>query len=132
MTMRCSRVDASSSWYDLLARVRSGTTGTVHVGCWRGTTRASLLAIKRLHPHLASDATSRRGMIAEADIGMRVRHPNVVAAFDVEDLDSELLLVMEYIEGAALSELLHLAPLLPESVAIRLVLDAAAGLAAVH
>jgi serine/threonine-protein kinase len=106
--------------------------GTVHVGRWRGATRAALVAVKRMHPHLVDDPATRRGMLAEADISMRVRHPNVVAAYDMEDLGSELLLVMEYIEGAALSELLQAAPLLPEPLAIRIVLDAAAGLAAVH
>lgn len=49
----------------------------------------------------------------------------------MEELDGELFLVMDYVEGASLGRLLALAPL-PLRVAGRIVVDAAIGLAAVH
>src|SRR5262249_3779749 len=54
--------------------------------------------------------------------------PNAVGVLDIEELEDELVLVMEYIEGGPLSELLPV----PPRVAIRILLDVAAGLGAAH
>lgn len=70
--------------------------------------------------------------MAEAAIASRLRHPNAVAVLETEELADEVLLVMDYVEGASLAELLRCWPLLPVSVALRIALDAAAGLAELH
>jgi len=36
-----------------------------------------------------------------------VRHPNVVGVQDVEELEDERLLVMDYVEGATLAEVIR-------------------------
>jgi serine/threonine-protein kinase len=55
---------------------------------------------------------------------------------DVERCDGEVLLVMEYVEGASLAELVEAGNAagreIPYRVAVRVALDACAGLAAVH
>src|SRR5262249_41444499 len=75
-------------------------------------------------------------LVAEARLASRIHHGNVVAVHDVEELEGELLLVMEYIEGVAMSALVsqtanETRPLPPE-LALRIVLDACAGLRAAH
>jgi serine/threonine-protein kinase len=119
-------------WYELLARVRPGSLGTVHVACKRGALSSPPVAVKRVHAHLVADKRVRRAVQTEATIGAWLRHPNAVEVHELSDLGVELLLVMEYIEGAALSELLQIWPVLPPSVAVAIVLDAAAGLGALH
>jgi len=121
----------AGSRYELLTRIGSGGMATVHLGRRRGDGTSRLVAIKRMHPHLAGDTIVRRAMIGEARIASRLHHPNVVAVHDVDDLGAELLLVMDYVEGASLSSLVAARPL-PRAVATRIVLDAAAGLAAAH
>jgi serine/threonine-protein kinase len=124
--------DLRGSWYDLLVCIGKGSTTSVHLARPCGSESAVPVALKRLHPRLCGDAAARRALLAEGVLGQRVRHPNVVGVHEVEDLDDELLVAMDYVEGASLAELLHAWPLLPVPVAIRIVLDAAAGLGALH
>ncbi len=132
----------ASSRYELLMKLASGGMATVYVGRVRGPLGFSrLVAIKRAHPHLLEDPSFSRMLVDEAKLASRIHHPNVVAVLDIERESrsagaTDLRLVMEYVEGAALSELLQatekretrLAP----GVVVRIVLDACAGLQVAH
>ncbi|MBK6693283.1 MAG: serine/threonine protein kinase [Myxococcales bacterium] len=125
----------ATSRYELLHKIAAGGMATVYVGrlsAAAGTRR--LFAVKRAHTHLADDATYRKLFVAEARLASRLHHPNVVAVQDVEDLDGELLLVMDYVEGASLAELVPLSDdaTTRARLAVRIVLDAAHGLHAAH
>jgi eukaryotic-like serine/threonine-protein kinase len=126
-----------SSRYELLERIASGGMATVYVGRLRGAAGFSrLVAIKRAHAHLIEEPEYRRMLIAEARLASRIHHPNVVAVQDVEELEDELLLVMDYVDGVALSKLLGAAiqsgtPVAPP-LAVRMVLDVCTGLHAAH
>lgn len=134
MALRTTLTDngPSASWYELVACIGSGGMASTHLGRWRGAPHAPLVAIKRLHPHLMADETVRTAMLTEAAIGARIHHPNAVHVHEVEDLGTELLLIMDYVEGAALSDLLKRMPRLPRPIATRIVIDAAAGVSALH
>ncbi|AKT41938.1 uncharacterized protein CMC5_061600 [Chondromyces crocatus] len=126
-----------SSRYELLLKLASGGSASVYVGRVTGSAGFSrLVAVKRAHPHLAHDAAVQKMMRTEARLASSLNHANVVAVQDVEKVDSELLLILDYVEGASLSELLtagvQTGNPLPTRVAMRIVLDAAIGLAAVH
>ncbi|MBC8131671.1 MAG: protein kinase [Deltaproteobacteria bacterium] len=94
-----------------------------------------LFAIKCCYPHLRDDHEFASMFIEEARLAAQIRHPNVVATFDVGD-DETLYLVMEYVEGEPLSELIKATRQgggrLPLSVTLRIVTDALAGLHAAH
>lgn len=124
----------SSSRYELLVKIASGGMATVYVGRLNsvaGTTR--LVAIKRAHAHLMEDPAFAKMLIAEAKLASRIHHPNVVAVQNVEEVEGELLLVMDYVEGASLAELSAFEDMpLPAKVAVRMLLDGCAGLQAAH
>jgi serine/threonine-protein kinase len=126
---------APGSRCELLARIASGGMGTVYLGRLRGPAGfRRLVALKRAHDHLVRSPSFARMFRTEARLASRLHHPNVVAVHDVEELDGELVLVMDYVQGGALSSLLSTArthPLDP-AIAIRILLDAAAGLDAAH
>src|SRR5579863_1774135 len=63
------------------------------------------VAIKRLHAQFAKDPEFAGALVDEGRMQGRVQHPNVAAALDVVRSGGELLLVMEYVHGASLSEL---------------------------
>jgi serine/threonine-protein kinase len=122
-------------------KLASGGMATVYVGRVRGPLGFSrLVAIKRAHPHLLEDESFSRMLVDEAKLASRIHHPNVVPVLDIERdtraSGTDLRLVMEYVEGASLSELLHLAEArgapLPPGVVVRIVLDACAGLQVAH
>jgi serine/threonine-protein kinase len=72
----------------------------------------------------------------EAEVAARIQHPNVVSVHEIETVGDEVQLVMQYVEGAALGSLIAMAARkderIPTRVAVRILLDACRGLAAVH
>lgn len=126
----------SARRYEALVKIASGGTAAVWVGALRGAPDAPLVAIKLPHAHLADDPSFRRALVAEATIASRVHHANVVDVRDVEEDDAGIALVMRYVEGASLSELIRSwsrePPTNAAACAIRVALDTCAGLAVLH
>ncbi len=94
--------------YELCDEIGVGGMATVHFGRILGDggfTRP--VAIKRLHPHLARDPAFVAAFVDEAHLAVRISHPNVVSTLDVVLAEGELLLIMEYVDGASLSHLLQ-------------------------
>jgi serine/threonine-protein kinase len=83
---------------------------TVHFGRLLGVVGFSkTVAIKRLHPNLAKDPEFVSMFLDEARLAARIRHPNVVSTLDVVALHGELFLVMEYVQGESLRQLIRAA-----------------------
>lgn len=89
------------------------------------------VAIKRLAENLAADPEFRRRFEREASLAARLSHPNIVAVYDVGEEDGRPFIVMEYVEGESVAEAARQAPL-AVAEAVRVGLDACAGLAAAH
>ena len=127
----------TDSRYATLLKLASGGMATVWIGTARGGMGfRQLVAIKKPHPHLLDRAEIRAALLAEAALASSIRHVNVVDVRDVEVCDGAISLVMDYIEGASLSELLTSSlnggPRITPAVAVRIALDALAGLHAAH
>src|SRR3954468_13796439 len=123
--------------YEPLFKIASGGTAAVYVGSAVGALGfRQLVAIKRPHAHLADDPAFCTALVEEAKIASRLRHANVVDVRDVEVDETGIQLVMDYVEGASLSELIRSwgkePPARAEAIALRIVLDACEGLRAVH
>jgi len=94
--------------YVLCDEIASGGMATVHLGrLLGGAGFTRTVAIKRLHPQLAKEPEFVTMFLDEARLASRIQHPNSVATLDVIAEEDELLLVMEYVEGEALSKLLR-------------------------
>lgn len=95
-----------------------------------------LVAVKKMHPHIASDPEFVVMFLDEARLAAGIRHPNVVATLDIEQGSDGLFLVMEYVEGHSAHVLekvmRHFGQRMPTPVLLRIVLDALAGLHAAH
>ena len=126
----------STSRYDLFLKIASGGMATVYVGGLSGAAGfRRIVAIKRAHPHLLEDPIFKAMLVAEAKMAALVRHPNVIGVHDVEELEGELLLVMEYIEGASLAQVIMAGTnrsAIDASIALRIIRDACEGLHAIH
>jgi serine/threonine-protein kinase len=88
-----------------------------------------LVAVKRLHADSPDDVERR--FAREARLGAALNHPNLVSVFDTAVDDEGVLIVMEYVEGEALSRALRSGPLEPGRVA-RMALDLGAALDHAH
>src|SRR5262245_27477678 len=92
--------------YVLHEELAAGGTACVHLGRLLGPVGFSrTVAIKRLHRQYARDTEFVSSLLDEARLVARIRHPNVVSIIDVIATDAELLLVMDYVHGEALSTL---------------------------
>jgi serine/threonine-protein kinase len=122
--------------YTPLAKIASGGTATVFVGARSRGAPGALVALKRPHAHILEDARQRNEVLREARVAASLHHPNVVGVREVETLGEDIQLVMDYVEGAALGSLIALEARrdarIPAPVALRILLDACEGLAAVH
>jgi hypothetical protein len=76
---------------------------------WRGRDRSldRAVAIKRLHPHIAGEPQAADRFKREALAAASLSHPGVVTVFDAgEDPDGPFI-VMEFVEGETLADLLR-------------------------
>lgn len=94
------------------------------------------VALKLVHAHLRADEESRLHLLEEARLAARIRHPNVVPVTEVDSDACGVFLVMDYVEGEALSGLVRLLRdqnhRLPPRLIARIMNDALAGLHAAH
>ena len=68
----------------------------------------------------------------EAQLGAKLDHPNLVKAQDYGQDGEMQVLAMEYVPGGSLADRLSREPQLPVSEVIRIAIDIASGLAAIH
>jgi len=125
------------SQYEIFDAIASGGMGTVHYG--RATNGAGLrrvVAVKRMHGDLAQSPTCLAMFRDELRLATRVRHPNVVATLDMVEQDGELLLVLDYVQGVSLQDLIARVGIagqrVPPSVAVAIVCGILQGLEAAH
>ena len=117
--------------YQLDHPIASGGFGDV----WRGTdvVLARPVAVKLLRAEFAADPATLARFRDEAQHAGALAHENIVRVYDYDELGQERLpfLVMEYIDGPSLGEVLSGGPLQP-GVATDILAQAAAGLHAAH
>ena len=123
--------------YELLGELASGGMATVYLARLRRPMGFSrLVAIKCMHPQFAKDPSFVSMFLDEARLTARLRHPNIVPTLDIVAEDGHLLLVMEYIEGIALSTLLRTASRtgirVPTPIACAILHDVLLGLHEAH
>src|SRR5687768_2451742 len=92
------------------------------------------VAIKRLLPKLANDTVFVERLISEAKLLVGMQHGNIVSVLDLARDGNDVFLVMEYVDGPSLRQLLmgRRARLLPLGVTSYIVQSAAAGLEFAH
>ena len=90
--------------YKVISLIGEGGMGNVYLGEHLSIGRK--VAIKELRPELASNQEIRSRFKNEASVMAHLQHPGIVALFDYVENEDGLYLIMEYIEGQELTELL--------------------------
>jgi serine/threonine-protein kinase len=125
-----------ASRYEVLGRIASGGMATVYLARMRGAGAFSrLVALKKPNGFVLEHSHLRKQLQHEARVASMIHHPNVVSVLDVVESDGEVTLVMDYIDGCTLKDLLSHAEAAGEHIpraVVRIVLDVAAGLHAAH
>ena len=97
--------------YRVVRRLGSGGMASVYLAEDERLGRPT--ALKRMHSELDPGLAER--FQREARLGASLNHPNVVKVFDVvnEDEDGVTTLVLEYVDGETLAEVIRRGPLAP-------------------
>jgi serine/threonine-protein kinase len=90
------------------------------------------VALKIIHPHLASDSSFREKFIREARIAAKLSHPNLVNVFDQGEDGDLAFMAMEYVSGITLRDALKDFGALDARRALELFEPMLSGLAAAH
>src|SRR3954466_9590947 len=79
------------------------------------------VALKVLHPELARSDQGRRLFLNEMQILAHLEHPNIVRSLASIEVEGELVMVLEYLDGKTLRAVLNAETRLPWSSAVRIV-----------
>jgi len=91
-----------------------------------------IVALKLMHGKLLNDANSMRRFQQEARAASRMTHPNAVAVHDMGLTDAQPYLVMDYLEGVALSTVIRKEGKLGLERAIKIFIQACSALDEAH
>src|SRR5689334_3013623 len=116
---------------DLQGELGSGGMGTVYRGMDTQTER--LVAVKLLRPEAVADAPDLIERFArEADALRQLDHPNIVKVLDTFEEDGRRYIVLEYVAGGSLRDLLEANGPLSIRQALNISLDLADALTRAH
>ena len=118
-------LDLKLGRYEILDELGRGTAGVVYKAWDYELGRMVAVKILRLDPISAheSDAALKRRFLQEAVAAGRLTHPSIVTVHDVGELDAKPYIVMEYVEGRTLADVIAANGPLPSEEAVRLVMQ---------
>jgi eukaryotic-like serine/threonine-protein kinase len=116
--------------YQLLEEIARGGMATVYRA--RDEILERHVAVKVLHRSLSADPTFLDRFLREARAAAALSHPHVVAVYDWGEDGDDAYLVMEYVDGPSLRDVLRERRRLSPSVATAILAPAARGIAAAH
>lgn len=117
--------------YRILEQLGQGGMSVVYKGL--DTTLEREVAVKVLHPHLASRLESRKRLEREAKAVARLHHANILEVFDYSaESGEEAYLVTELVRGKTLREFINEEALQPPELAAMVMFEIAAALAHAH
>ncbi len=91
--------------YVILDRIGSGSMGRVYKATHQLMGR--VVALKIIAPEIVSNERAVARFYREMKLVGRLDHPNVVRAFDSDSINNILYIVMEYVQGKSLAQLLE-------------------------
>jgi serine/threonine-protein kinase len=123
--------------YELLLPIAQGGMATVWAARQKGSRGfQKTVAIKTMLPALSEDPQFEQMFLDEAALAAKIHHPHVAEILDLGEQDEILYIVMEWIDGEALS-VIHKASRknqaqVPARLSLRIAMQACAGLHAAH
>jgi len=122
-------VGRTISHYRILEKIGQGGMGVVYKA--EDTRLQRVVALKFLPPEMVQDRDRRRRFLHEARSAAALTHPHICTIHQIDEVEDQTFIVMEYVEGATLKERLGSGPL-PLDEVLDLAGQVAEGLAEAH
>jgi serine/threonine protein kinase len=116
--------------FEIVEVAGAGGMGVVYKARQKSLDR--VVALKVIRDEIASEPEFRERFLREAKLAASVDHPHVVTVYDVGDADGRLYLVMQWIDGSDLRQLLDASGRLTPKRAISIGTQLAGALDALH
>ncbi|MCE9547033.1 MAG: protein kinase [Planctomycetia bacterium] len=126
---RLERGDKSGYFYGrykVLYLIGTGTFARVYRAV--ETQTGQIIALKVLRRRYDDKPEQREQFLHEGQVGMTLRHPNIVPIYDVGTEASALYFVMEFVEGRNLREFVKVRKCCAAAEAVQIISDVARGL----
>lgn len=114
----------------IIETIASGGTAVLYKAVQTSLDRA--VAVKKLHPHLTSDPNFTRRFILEAKAAASLDHENIVHVIDFGVEDESYQIVMEFVEGESLKQVMERWNPMPVDFALAVVYQVLLGLEHAH
>ncbi|HUO83181.1 MAG TPA: serine/threonine-protein kinase [Gammaproteobacteria bacterium] len=125
--------DSSFGRFRILRRLGAGAMGEVYLAEDSQIERRVAIKTVRVGPDAQVPAEDLRARLArEAKAAGQFVHPHVVTLFDAGEIEGTFFLAFEYVEGSDLAARLRRPPSLTLAESVRIIREAASGLAAAH
>lgn len=115
--------------YVIMEQVGKGGMGAVYRA---KAPDGQIVALKILASHLTDNDVQRKRFYQEAEVAMKLTHPNIVRAIEVGEANGQHFFAMEFVEGENLGKKIKDFGRLPEEESIRIISEVAAALEEAH
>lgn len=128
---RVSTIEHIEGKYEILEKIKEGGMGAIYKV--RHRLLDEVRVIKILRSQLEDDQDIRQRFTQEARVAIRLRHPNIAQLYDFSvDDEGNAYIVMEFIDGITIEELLGRMGPPPVGVAIEIMRQSLAALGHLH
>ncbi|MFC1889546.1 protein kinase, partial [Thermodesulfobacteriota bacterium] len=103
--MNQSMIGQTISHYRILSKIGQGGMGLVYKA--EDIRLQRVVALKFLPPEASESGQMRERLEQEARIASAMTHPNVAVVYDIDEIDGRLFIVMEYVEGETLRQVMN-------------------------
>ena len=114
----------------IIEKIGEGGMGVVYLG--EDIMLGRKVAVKVLRPHLLHDESLLERFKSEARILSRLNHPNIAGLYNFFSYENTYCMVMEYVDGEPLDELLKKNRRVPPEIAANMIYQALEGLNHAH
>jgi len=91
--------------YELLCRISTGGMSEIFLASQKGLAGfRKLVVLKKILPDISGEEEFVRLFLDEAKITAQFTHPNIAHVYDLDIIDGELILALEFVHGATLLE----------------------------
>ncbi|GMQ82711.1 MAG: hypothetical protein BMS9Abin05_2171 [Rhodothermia bacterium] len=104
------------SHYRILEKLGAGGIGSVYKA--EDAILDRFVALKFLLPYLSQDEHGKKRFIHEAKTASALNHPNIATIYEIDEVDGQTFIAMEYVEGSALNELMEETRLVSPTTAV--------------
>ena len=117
------------SHYKVLEKLGGGGMGVVYKA--EDTKLKRIVALKFLPPSIMAGEAEKTRFVHEAQAAAALNHPNICTIYEIDEIEGQSFIAMEFVEGQSLKEKIEAGPLKLDEV-LEIAMQVAEGLQAAH